>query len=101
MSLISEPETHGEHDERTAKLAAEQSDSTIWSAPFWLGTGERALKTATQVAIAAITVSTGADLIPAVGVEGINWAGVASITGVATILSLFTSLGNASFTAGR
>ncbi|VXB29041.1 holin [Pseudoclavibacter sp. 8L] len=98
MSLISEPETHGE---RTTKLASDQSDSTIWTAPFWRGTGERALKTATQVAVAAITVSTGADLIPAVGVEGINWAGVASVTAVATILSLFTSLGNASFTAGR
>ncbi|WP_420892906.1 holin [Pseudoclavibacter helvolus] len=35
------------------------------------------------------------------GVEGINWLGVASVTGVATILSVATSIGNASFTAGR
>ncbi|MFC5126837.1 hypothetical protein ACFPRL_26950 [Pseudoclavibacter helvolus] len=59
------------------------------------------MKTAAQVFVAAIAVSTGADLIPAVGVEGINWLGVASVTGVATILSVATSIGNASFTAGR
>nr|WP_258067632.1 holin [Pseudoclavibacter sp. RFBI5] len=73
----------------------------MWTAPFWRGTGERAVKTAAQVFVAATTVSTGAELIPAVGVEVINWISVASVTGVATILSLATSIGNASFTAGR
>ncbi|MBB2956769.1 holin [Pseudoclavibacter helvolus] len=101
MSLISEPETHGEHVERTTKLAAEQSGSTIWTAPFWRGAAERAVKTAAQVFVAAIAVSTGADLIPAVGVEGIDWLAVASVTGVATVLSVVTSIGNADFTAGR
>lgn len=101
MFLISEPETHGEHVERTTKLAAEQKPSALWSVSFWRGTGERAIKTAAQVFAAALTVSTGADLIPAVGVEGINWLSVASVTGVATALSVVTSIGNADFTAGR
>ncbi|MBF4549215.1 holin [Pseudoclavibacter sp. VKM Ac-2888] len=101
MSLISEPETHGEHVERTTKLAAEQKPSALWSVSFWRGTGERAIKTAAQAFVATLTVSTGAELIPAVSVEGINWLAVASVTGVATILSVGTSIGNADFTAGR
>lgn len=101
MSLTPTTETHGEHDERTARLAAEQSSSSIWRGPFWKGAAGRGLKTAAQVFVAAITVSTGADLIPAVGVGSINWLAVASVTGVATVLSVATSIGNASFTAGR
>ncbi len=101
MSLVSEPETHGEHVGRTSKLAAEQKSSAPWSVPSWPGTGERAVKTAAQALVATLTVSTGAELIPAVGLGGINWLAVASVTSAATVLSIGTSIGNADFTVGR
>lgn len=75
--------------------------SSMWTAAFWRGAGERAIKTAAQCFVAAVTVSAGADLVPAVGVDGINWLSVLSVTGVATILSVATSIGNADFTAGK
>lgn len=95
-------ETHGELESRDARLAAEHAEvSTIWTGAFWRGAAERALKTAMQTFVATITVSAGADLIPAVGVEGIDWIAALSVTAVATVLSIGTSIGNADFTAGK
>lgn len=72
----------------------------IWSLAFWKGAGERAIKTFAQVLGAVITVNVGTDLVPSAGVDAINWLGALSITGVAVILSVLTSIGNADFTAG-
>lgn len=69
----------------------------IWTLAFWKGAGERALKTAAQTFLAVVGVNgVGTTL----GFTDINWTGDLSIAGVATVLSLITSLGNASFTAG-
>ena len=58
--------------------------NTITNANWWRAAGIRALKTAAQTAIA--TIGTTALL------EGVNWAVVASASGLAAILSLLTSL---------
>ena len=76
------------------------ANATLWSKSFWKGAGERAVKTFAQVFSASLGVSIGADLIPAVGIEGVNWIGVASVSLLATIFSVFTSIGNADFTSG-
>ena len=65
----------------------------IWTIAFWQGAGERAIKTAAQTFLATVGVNT------LVSLSAINWKVDASITAVATILSLITSIGNASFVA--
>lgn len=72
----------------------------MWTKAFWKGLGERAIKTFFQTFTAALVITAGADAIPAVGLEGVPWLGVLSVSGLATILSVATSIGNADFTAG-
>lgn len=64
----------------------------IWTLAFWKGAGERAIKTAAQTAVGLMGTSALIEQVP--------WAVVASGTAFAVILSLITSIGNASFTAG-
>ena len=64
----------------------------IWTLAFWKGAGERAIKTAAQTAIGLMGTSALIEQVP--------WAIVASGTAMAVVLSLITSIGNASFTAG-
>lgn len=72
----------------------------IFTLAFWRGAGERAIKTFFQVFVAVVTLSVGTDLIPAKGLEGVPWVTVMSVSALAALLSLATSIGNASFTAG-
>ncbi len=66
----------------------------MWTASFWKGAGERAIKTFFQTFVALIGTS-------AVLVQDVDWLLIVSGSALATILSLATSIGNADFTAGR
>lgn len=72
----------------------------ITTKEFWLGALERLLKTFLQAFVAALGVAVGSD-ITGVGLTDLNWLGALNIAGVAAFLSLCTSIGNASFTAGN
>lgn len=69
----------------------------IWTAAFWKGLAERAIKTFAQSGVAAATVGVVGN---ATGLTDINWLQVLSIAALATVLSAFTSIGNADFTSG-
>lgn len=79
---------------------AGRAAGTIWSAAFWKGAGERALKTFIQSFVAALLATIGA----AVTAWEVPWDtalfGAAGVALLAAVLSLATSLGNADFTAG-
>lgn len=66
---------------------------SIFSKEFVLGAAERALKTAAQTMIAAMSVNQ-------VGIMDFDWAGALSVTAFAAILSVLTSIASSSFTAG-
>ena len=66
----------------------------IWTTAFWKGAAERAIKTFFQVFVALIGTS-------AVIVQDVDWVYIASGSVLATILSIATSIGNASFTSGE
>lgn len=73
----------------------------MWTAKFWKGAGERAVKTFLQTFVAVVTAAAGADAIGmTAGLGDVSWASAASVAALATILSLATSVGNADFTAG-
>lgn len=67
----------------------------LFTKEFWKGAAERGIKTFFQVFVATVGVSG-----VATGIEDINWLGALSVSAVATILSLATSMANADFTAG-
>jgi hypothetical protein len=56
------------------------------SKEFWSYAGERAIKTAAQVAVASIGT--------AVMFHDVDWVAVVSITALATVLSVLTSVAN-------
>ncbi|KAB1647460.1 holin [Pseudoclavibacter sp. CFCC 14310] len=60
---------------------------------FWKGLGERAIKTFAQALVAVI--GTGA-----LGILDVDWLSALSVAGLATLVSVLTSVGNADFTAG-
>lgn len=60
---------------------------------FWKGAGERAIKTAAQTLLAVIGTGT-------LGILDVDWLQALSVTALATIASVLTSIGNAGFTAG-
>lgn len=66
----------------------------IFSKAFWKGTGERAIKTFAQSLVAFVA----ADFASIVEVP---WQDAAGVAGLAAMLSVFTSIGNADFTAGN
>lgn len=66
----------------------------IWTAQFWRGAGERAVKTFAQALVAVIGVG-------AVGLLDVDWIGALSAALLATVISVLTSIGNADFTAGQ
>ena len=65
----------------------------IWTKAFWKGAAERGVKTFFQTSVATIGIS-------AVVIQDVDFLVVASTAGLATILSLATSIGNADFVAG-
>lgn len=65
----------------------------LWTVAFWKGAGERALKTFVQVLGGFITVDALVSEIP--------WETGVQVAAAATLASLFTSIGNADFTAGK
>jgi hypothetical protein len=64
----------------------------IWTASFWKGAGERAIKTFAQTLAAVAVVG--------VPVLELNFAEGVGLAATATLASLLTSIGNADFTAG-
>lgn len=74
----------------------------ITSKSFWLGAAERAVKTFCQVFVAVIFLGVGADAVGVTaGIADVSWTDALSVAGLATILSVATSIGNARFTAGK
>lgn len=60
---------------------------------FWKAAAERALKTAAQTA-AGILVGNATGLLDA------DWVGVASVSGLAAVVSILTSVGSDAITGG-
>ncbi|QWW20120.1 hypothetical protein I6B53_03215 [Schaalia sp. 19OD2882] len=58
---------------------------------FWVGAGERAIKTAAQTMLALVTVGTA--------VTALDWTSIAAITATATIASVLTSIADPKATA--
>lgn len=74
----------------------------ITTKAFWLGTAERAVKTFCQVFVAVVFLGVGADAVGVTaGLADVAWTDALSVAGLATVLSVATSIGNASFTAGK
>lgn len=70
----------------------------MWTKEFWKGAGERAIKTFFQTMVAAVAlfgVTAGSSTFGEV-----PWITVLSISLLASVLSVATSIGNADFTAG-
>lgn len=73
----------------------------ITTKAFWLGAAERAVKTFAQTLVAVIFLGVGADAVGVTaGLTDVAWVDAVSVAALATILSVVTSIGNASFTAG-
>ena len=72
---------------RVRKAAAYAAASTILTGRFWAAALERAVKTCAQTLAAMLTAS-GAGLIDA------DWYGSLSVSGMAAIISLLTSVGS-------
>jgi hypothetical protein len=69
----------------------------IWTKKFWKGASERAVKTFFQTFVAVVGVG---GIGSTVGLGQVNWLTDGSISIVAAILSIATSIGNADFTSG-
>lgn len=66
----------------------------IFTAAFLRGAAERAVKTFAQTLVAVVTAA------EVVGILDVDWSGALGAAGLAAVLSLLTSIGNADFTAG-
>ncbi len=71
----------------------------IFTLKFWRGAGERAIKTGAQTFTAVFSLQVLNVITPAAAGQ-LPWASAAITAGVAALLSIFTSIGNADFTAG-
>lgn len=60
---------------------------------FWKGATERAVKTVAQAAVAFVTADT-------VGLLNVDYVQLLSVSGLAGLVSLLTSIANADFVAG-
>ena len=66
----------------------------MWTSLFWKAVFERAVKTFCQAAV-ALLIGDG------IGITDVNWASVASIAGLATVVSVLTSISTAGATDGN
>lgn len=66
----------------------------IWTAAFWRGAAERAIKTFAQAVVAVIAVGE-------LSFRDVDWATTLSVAGVAALASVLTSLGSISFVSGE
>jgi hypothetical protein len=66
---------------------------SIFTIIFWKAAGERAVKTVAQSAVAVITAN-------ATGLLDIDFVGVASVAGLAGLVSVLTSIGSDALTGG-
>jgi hypothetical protein len=86
-------------------VASAASSSSIWTAAFWKGAGERMLKTFLQTFIPSLIIGLGVSGDSTLNVFDAPWsAALVYSLGIslgATFLSLCTSIGNADFTAGK
>jgi hypothetical protein len=74
----------------------------MFTKAFWIGAAERAVKTFLQTFVAVAIAGVGADAVGiTAGLQDVSWLAALSVAALATILSLATSAGNASFTEGR
>lgn len=65
----------------------------MWTKTFWAQSTERMIKTFAQAAIALLSGN-------GLGLLDINWKHVASVAGLAAVVSLLTSIGSYPFTKG-
>lgn len=65
----------------------------MWSKTFWKATAERSIKTFAQSA-AALLIGDG------VGLLDVDWVAVGSVSGLAAVVSILTSVGSAAATDG-
>jgi hypothetical protein len=65
----------------------------MWTLAFWKAVFERAFKTFCQGAV-ALLIGDG------IGITDVNWLSVASIAGLAAIVSVLTSIGTAAASDG-
>lgn len=68
--------------------------STLWSKAFWKGAAERAVKTFAQAAVAVLTADVA-------GLLNVDYVQLASVAGLAALVSLLTSVSNHDFVAGK
>lgn len=61
--------------------------SFLASSQFWIQTAERAVKTVAQTAVATITAN-------ATGLLDADWTTIGSVSGLAGLVSLLTSIGS-------
>lgn len=89
----------------SSPVTSAMSSSSIWTAAFWKGAGERMIKTFLQSFIPALLIALGISGVGDFNVFTAPWLSALEVSlGIslgATFLSLCTSLGNADFTAGK
>ncbi len=67
--------------------------TTYFSTAFWRGAAERAVKTFAQAGVAVLTADT-------TGLLDVDFGQLASVAGLAALVSVLTSVANADFVSG-
>lgn len=67
--------------------------STLATGSFWVASFERAVKTFAQSAVALITAN-------ATGLLDVDWVQIGSVSGLAALVSILTSIGSDAVTRG-
>lgn len=67
--------------------------TSIWNRQFWKASAERAVKTLAQAAVAFLAAG-------ATGLIDVDWVQLASVSGLAALVSVLTSIGSGAITDG-